>query len=281
MQARLWRVVALAGLAAAALYTPTGWAGYQTCNGRVVADSVSRCPDGSIPIYQSGSPPSSVPSPSPSGESRRLVPVAGETAHRIGLSCRNLRCETREGMQAGLATLEITGQQPDRAGSSLNMVIGDLASEREIERRKVGVFSDGHYTASVALYRLPPGDYGVGFTAPGDDRNFLGVAHFTLGGTKPAPDPRPAPPSTNEGLLGEWYGSNVAGSFTLRANGSYDSPNGASGRWHAEGRDVVFVSGPLTAWNQGRATLSGNGALEFYWTTPQGAKQYFAFVKRD
>lgn len=275
------------------LYVPEAVAGYQMCGRTVVADNVSRCPDGSIPLYQSGSPPGPAPlpesrstprpapAPAPSSRPSPFVAVAGDAARRIGLKCRDLHCETREGAQAGLTTLEISGTQPDYAGSSLVMVVGDLRTQQELERRKVGVFADGHYTASMALFRLPASEYAVAFLPPDAGDHFLGMAHFTLDGQTPAPRPEPKPDAHSHAALGTWHGTNVASSFTLRADGSYDSPNGASGRWRADGSNVMFTSGPLTAWNGGRATISDKGALEFYWTTAEGYKQYFAFVKRD
>ena len=42
---------------------------------------------------------------------------------------------------------------------------------------------------------------------------------------------------------------------------------------------MVFT-GPLSAWNQGRGKLKPKGdVIEFYWTTPSGAKQYFVLAK--
>lgn len=81
--------------------------------------------------------------------------------------------------------------------------------------------------------------------------------------------------------LGTWYGANVMGQIDIHPDGTYSSPNGARGQWQATGdRSLVFTSGPLTAWNGGRASISDKNALEFKWTTPQGQKQYFVYIRR-
>lgn len=82
-------------------------------------------------------------------------------------------------------------------------------------------------------------------------------------------------------FLGTWYGANMLGQIDVHADGSYSSPNGARGSWQATGdRSLTFTSGPLTAWNGGRASISDKNALEFKWTTPQGQKQYFVYIRR-
>lgn len=82
-------------------------------------------------------------------------------------------------------------------------------------------------------------------------------------------------------FLGTWYGANVMGQIDIHPDGTYSSPNGARGQWQPTGdRSLVFTSGPLTAWNGGRASVSDKNALEFKWTTPQGQKQYFVYIRR-
>lgn len=82
-------------------------------------------------------------------------------------------------------------------------------------------------------------------------------------------------------FLGKWYGANVMGQIDIHPDGTYSSPNGARGSWQATGdRSLAFTSGPLTAWNGGNATISDKNALEFKWTTPQGHKQYFVYIRR-
>ena len=78
-------------------------------------------------------------------------------------------------------------------------------------------------------------------------------------------------------LAGKWFGQNVAAQITIDPNGTYSSPNGGRGRWRLEGADVVFT-GPLAAWNHGRASFK-NGNLEFSWKTPEGASQYFVLIR--
>lgn len=94
----------------------------------------------------------------------------------------------------------------------------------------------------------------------------------------------PAVASVKKGaFLGTWYGTNVPVRIVVRANGTYLATNGAasgSGRYMIKGRTIIFKGKYLYAWNHGQATLSTNGALEFYWKSADGAIHYFAFVKR-
>lgn len=68
----------------------------------------------------------------------------------------------------------------------------------------------------------------------------------------------------------------TAGLVKIAPDGTYDF-NGGAGRWKASGNQIVFT-GPLAAWDNGRAALK-DGVIEFYWTNPQGWKQWFTFAK--
>lgn len=95
-------------------------------------------------------------------------------------------------------------------------------------------------------------------------------------------EPRQAPVVTSgtpsSALIGLWHGSNVAAQIEIRPDGTYRTADGAEGTYTVAADQITFA-GPLAAWNGGHATLKG-GNLEFYWQTPDGAHQYFAFVRQ-
>jgi hypothetical protein len=84
--------------------------------------------------------------------------------------------------------------------------------------------------------------------------------------------------AATSGITGEWIGiAGTYGDVHIYGDGSYTF-NQLRGSYRQSGRNITFA-GPLAVWNGGHATL-GNGVIEFYWTTAQGAKQYFVFEKR-
>lgn len=198
-------------------------------------------------------------------------------AFRIsGLSCKAASCHTAEGYQPGLTTVEVEGNLPDYAGYSVRLIVARRSGEHlaVVSTTTFGIFSDGHFTASIPAYNYPDGRYGFAI-APKQRDTLLAGGTFTKG------TPRAVPVSTRTssgaGLTGEWLG--IAGTYgrvRIYANGTYLF-NELSGRYQRSGNTIVF-SGPLSVWNGGRATI-GNGTIEFYWTTAEGAKQYFVFEK--
>lgn len=107
----------------------------------------------------------------------------------------------------------------------------------------------------------------------------------------PAPAPAPTPASTPKtaasSILGPWVGHTQAltggfytvGTLDLNADGTYLFGNGGKGRFKVDGTAVTFLSGPLTAWDSGRATRTKPDAIEFAWTNKDGSQQWFAFTR--
>jgi len=198
-------------------------------------------------------------------------------AFRIdSLQCRRISCELREGLQAGLTTLEAEGVF--RGLQAVRMqVLKHGSTEPEFDRR-IGVMSNGKVTVSVPAYRLPDGVYRVVLTS-GNSATVVADASFrkTSAAFSGDRDSQPQAPRVGPGLVGEWRGINkTAGMVVISADGTY-SFNGAAGRYRASGNQVVF-SGPLAAWDNGRATVK-DGVIEFYWTNREGWKQWFTFAK--
>jgi hypothetical protein len=80
-------------------------------------------------------------------------------------------------------------------------------------------------------------------------------------------------------LAGQWIDPKNGQSFEIRPDGRYRTGVGGEGKVEATAEGLAF-SGVLSAWNQGKATVTADGsAIEFYWTNAQGAKQYFAFLR--
>jgi hypothetical protein len=87
------------------------------------------------------------------------------------------------------------------------------------------------------------------------------------------------PAISRAALVGTWHGvATTVGTLVLRADGTYLYGGRTRGRYTLAGRTIKFT-GPLVAWNQGRATLDKYGILTFAWTTGSGAKQLFVFAK--
>lgn len=93
------------------------------------------------------------------------------------------------------------------------------------------------------------------------------------GKSKPA-----AVSTTAKSLAGRWIDPKNSQTLDLRADGSYRTGVGGSGRFTVEGDHLVFT-GALSAWDEGRATLTQPDVIEFYWTAASGAKNYFAFLR--
>ena len=86
------------------------------------------------------------------------------------------------------------------------------------------------------------------------------------------------PAATAKSLAGQWLDPKNGQSLEFFANGTYRTGVGGAGRFTVEGDRLVFT-GALSAWDQGRATLSQPDVLEFYWTNAEGFKNYFAFLR--
>jgi hypothetical protein len=114
---------------------------------------------------------------------------------------------------------------------------------------------------------------------------FLAACTSNLPGVGPVSPQGSTAPTASPGQVsgdaqqwvGTWYGTgSTLGQIEVRADGTYTS-GGADGNWSASGNVITF-KGPLEAWDGGRATLT-DGNLEFYWTNPDGSKNYFSFAK--
>ena len=88
-----------------------------------------------------------------------------------------------------------------------------------------------------------------------------------------------APAIALTALVGQWIDPKSAQSFEIFADGRYRTGVGGEGRVIASAEGLVF-SGVLSAWDQGRATLSADRkVIEFYWTNADGSRNYFAFLR--
>lgn len=204
---------------------------------------------------------------------------------RLLQACRNLYCNVQEGYQPGLTTVEVLGHAPQYAGRSLDLTVGDMGTQRQVERRKVGVMVNGDYTTSIAAYKLLPGQYVFVFRPIGAN-DTLGLGAFAVGegGNVSTPAVKPQPSraggrSSSAGVVGTWQGvGGTMGKIELHPDGTYTSNRAPAGRYQVSGNQVTFT-GNLAAWNGGHATLKRPDLMEFYWKSPSGGINYFAFAK--
>lgn len=168
-----------------------------------------------------------------------------------------------------IGTLTITGDTRLACGAG----VGDaLAKVR-------AAFPGGEMVYDI--YQVRTGPYELAFhTAAGkvseirirpSGRRFADMRAGTAAATSPAIDLKK--------LAGQWIDPKNAQSFEIRPDGRYRTGAGGEGKVEATADGLVF-SGALSAWNDGKATLTADGsAIEFYWTNSQGARQYFAFLR--
>jgi len=80
-------------------------------------------------------------------------------------------------------------------------------------------------------------------------------------------------------LVGQWIDPKNAQSFEIFADGRYRTGVGGQGSVALSADGLVFT-GVLSAWDQGRATLSADRkVIEFYWSNADGSRNYFAFLR--
>jgi hypothetical protein len=141
-----------------------------------------------------------------------------------------------------------------------------------------GVDASGHFRWPLPL-GLSPDTYHLGLVDV-DARAVLAQVAFTVdGASSPAPQAADtAPPTTS--LTGTWdLHLGGADTMILNADGTYTSPRtGAGGTWAQNGTDVIFT-GTLEKWNDGHATLTSGGWLEFNWIDASG-HHAFQWVRR-
>lgn len=229
-----------------------------------------------------------------------VLPAQSRNFTISNIKCHAVSCVTSEGFQEGLTTLEINGQGfQQQAGQSLVFVVvrrGGAEQDTQAQKppaleRKVGVFTDGHLTTNVAVYRLADGVYDFSFHSVADPSNPLATGSFSKT-TRAAPKPAQTLQSTNgteeltgnrpmsaaDELVGIWHGLNgTAGELQFKGNGTYILNGNSRGHVTKSGTNLLF-DGPLAAWDHGRATLK-NGVIEFYWTASTGGKNWFTFAK--
>jgi hypothetical protein len=206
-------------------------------------------------------------------------PALASVGHPFTLShvrCKNATCSVGQGYQPGLSTVEVAGALPAYAGYSVRLIIARKSgsSVAVVDERTLGIFSDGHFTASIPAYNYIDGTYAFAIV-PKQSKDVLAAGVFVKGDAEPnSVVPKH---SASTALTGEWLGiAGTYGRLRMYSNGTYLF-NELGGHYETSGNFIVF-SGPLAVWNRGRATI-GNGTIEFYWTTPEGAKQYFVFEK--
>ncbi|MFM8337768.1 MAG: hypothetical protein ACKODK_19605 [Opitutaceae bacterium] len=131
-------------------------------------------------------------------------------------------------------------------------------------------------------YDVTAGQYALSFRAPSgtvdrivirpSGRRFMDFAPAAKGAPK-------APAIALAALVGQWIDPKNAQSFEIFADGLYRTGVGGEGRVTTSPEGLVF-SGVLSAWYQGRATLSADRkVIEFYWTNADGSRNYFAFLR--
>lgn len=233
----------------------------------------------------------------------------------LDVACPGIQCVTRQNAQRTVTTLELAAMFRGYRGHDMVLRVDDALSRRTMIREGSPTLEDGRYAIGIAADRLPPGRYDF-VIVPEELRGLvLAAGRFTIqrGSAmtlrQPSPSPtaarpiaappiaaRPtvapptvapptAPPPTNasqiaamQALVGTWRGiDGVAGVLNLRADGTYVYNDRASGHYKFYGSEIVF-DGALAAWNGGRATLR-DAYLDFYWTSLDGAPQWYSFAK--
>lgn len=131
-------------------------------------------------------------------------------------------------------------------------------------------------------YDVTTGQYALSFRAPSGtvDRIVIRPSGRRFADFAPAAKGAPqAPAIALAALVGPWIDPKNAQSFEIFADGRYRTGVGGEGRVIASAEGLVF-SGVLSAWNQGRATLSADRkVIEFYWSNADGSRNYFAFLR--
>lgn len=131
-------------------------------------------------------------------------------------------------------------------------------------------------------YDVTAGQYALSFRASSgtvdrifirpSGRRFVDFAPTAKGAPKATAAPLTA-------LVGQWIDPRNAQSFEIFSDGRYRTGVGGQGSVALSAEGLVF-SGVLSAWDQGRATLSADRkAIEFYWSNADGSRNHFAFLR--
>jgi hypothetical protein len=131
-------------------------------------------------------------------------------------------------------------------------------------------------------YDVAAGQYLLSFRAASGavDRIVIRPSGRRFVAFAPAAKAAPKAPATPlTALVGQWIDPRNAQSFEIFADGRYRTGVGGEGRVTNSAEGLVF-SGALSAWDQGRATLSADRkVIEFYWSNADGSRNSFAFLR--
>ena len=200
--------------------------------------------------------------------------AAGEAFEIRQLRCEAATCSTAEGIMAGLTTIEIQGSLRAYREQGLRLVVEREGAGAPVFERRVGVFANGEFRASLPAHLWPDGSYRFQVLNASPDGTPVASGRFTRTTAARSPAAR-AGALASADLVGEWRGINgTAGVLLISADGSYRF-NGEAARYRIEGDEVIF-SGPLAPWNDGRARLR-SGVIEFYWKNREGFQNWFTF----
>jgi hypothetical protein len=142
-----------------------------------------------------------------------------------------------------------------------------------------GVDASGHFRWALPIGLLAD-TYHLGLVDV-NAQSVLAQVAFTAADTGSAAQANDAAPPTTS-LVGTWdlHLGVSGGTIILNEDGTYaDVRNGAGGTWTQSGTDVIFT-GTLEAWNNGHATLTSGGWLEFKWKDEQGYPYAFQLTRR-
>lgn len=202
--------------------------------------------------------------------------AAGEAFEIRQLRCEAASCSTAEGIMAGLTTIEVQGTLRAYREQGLRLVVEREGAGAPVFERRVGVFANGEFRASLPAHLWPDGNYRFQLLNASPDGTPVAGGRFTRASAARAPAAKAGALAASD-LVGEWRGINgTAGVLLISADGSYRF-NGEAARYRIEGDEVVF-GGPLTAWNDGRARLR-SGVIEFHWKNREGFQNWFTFAR--
>ena len=130
-------------------------------------------------------------------------------------------------------------------------------------------------------YQVETGQYALTFTTYERQVSEITIRPAQQRFVEPDPSKRPERTQlspTLKTVAGLWLDPKNGQSLELFTDGSYRTGVGGSGKFTIQGEHLIF-SGVLSAWDQGKATMSQSNVIEFYWTNSDGSKNYFAFLR--
>lgn len=130
-------------------------------------------------------------------------------------------------------------------------------------------------------YQVEIGQYAVTFDAPAGQVSQITLRPSGRRFVDPGAEGKPENKRTGltlKSLVGRWLDPRNGQSLELSPDGTYRTGAGGKGTFKVDGDRLTFT-GSLATWDGGKATLSQPDVIEFYWTNPEGAKSYFAFLR--